>query len=48
MRVGQEQPVEPPKAGAAPQQLALRPLATIDQDTMMSRLDEKSRMVTFG
>jgi hypothetical protein len=48
MGVGQQQPVEPSKASAAPQQLALSPLAAINQDAMTSRLDEKSRVVTFG
>jgi hypothetical protein len=48
MSVGQQEPIKPSKARPAPQQLALSPLAAINQDAMTSRLDEKSRVVTFG
>jgi hypothetical protein len=45
MGVGQQNPIEPPEAGAAPQQLALRPLPAIDQDAVTSSLHQKTRMI---
>jgi hypothetical protein len=48
MAMRQQEPVEPPKADPAAQQLALRPLSAIHQDALICRLDEKPRMVAFG
>ena len=48
MAMGQQEPVEPSKAGAAAQQLALRPLSAVHQDALTSGLDEETRMVAFS
>jgi hypothetical protein len=48
MAMRQQEPVEPPKADPAAQQLALRSLSAIHQDALIYRLDEKPRMVAFG
>jgi hypothetical protein len=47
MTMRQQDAVEPPKADAAPQQLALGPLAAINQDPLAFRLHEEGWMVTF-
>jgi Protein of unknown function (DUF3750) len=45
MAVRQQEPVEPTEAGAAPEQLALRSLSTIDHDSMAASFHQKARMV---
>jgi hypothetical protein len=47
MGVGQQDPVEPPEADAAAQQLTLGALAAIHQDALSSCPDQKPRMVAF-
>lgn len=47
MTVCQQDAVEPPKAGAAAQQLALRALTAINQDTLAGGLHEEGRMVAL-
>ena len=48
MVMGQQEPIEPSKAGAAAQQLALRPFSAVDEDAMAPRLHQKARMVAFS
>jgi hypothetical protein len=48
MAVSQQEPIEPSKAGAAAQQLALRPFSAIHQNTVTSDLDEETGMIPFG
>ena len=48
MVMGQQEPIEPSKAGAAAQQLALRPFSAVDEDAMAARLHQKARMVAFS
>ena len=45
MAVGQQDPIKPSEAGAAPKQLALRALPTIHQYAMAADLHQKTRMV---
>src|SRR3954463_2051751 len=47
MAVRQQDAVKAPKAGPAPQQLALGALTAIDQDAPARRLDQKGRMVAL-
>ncbi|MGY4454995.1 hypothetical protein ACVWZR_009655 [Bradyrhizobium sp. i1.3.1] len=47
MPVRQQDAVEPAKAGAAAQQLALRTLAAINQDALASGLHQEGRMVAL-
>src|SRR5438270_3739323 len=47
MTVRQQDAVEPPKARAAAQQLALRTLAAIDEDALACCLHQESRMVAL-
>jgi hypothetical protein len=48
MAVSQQEPIEPSKAGAAAQQLALRPFSAIHQNTVTSGLDEETGKIPFG
>ncbi len=47
MTVRQQDAIETPKAGTAPQQLTLGPLAAIDQDALARSLDKKGWMIAF-
>jgi hypothetical protein len=45
--VGQQEPVEPPEPGAAPEQLTLRALPAIDQDSIAAGFHQESGMVSL-
>ena len=45
MGVFQQEPVEPPEASAAPEQLALRTLPAVDHDAVPPGLQQEARMV---
>jgi hypothetical protein len=45
MAVRQQEPVEPSEAGAAPEQLALRPLSAVDHDAVPAGFHQEARMV---
>jgi len=47
MSVRQQDAIEPPEAGAAAQQLALRALAAINQDALARGLHQEGRMVAL-
>src|SRR5712672_2325805 len=47
MPVRQQEPAEPPEAGAAPEQLALRALPTIDNDAMAAGFHQKAWMIAL-
>jgi hypothetical protein len=48
MTMGQQEPVEPSKAGAAAQQLALCPFSAIQQNALASGLDQDARVIAVG
>src|SRR5262245_59352616 len=48
MTVGQQKPIQPPKAGAAAQQLPLGALSAIHQNPLATRLDQETRLVALG
>jgi hypothetical protein len=48
MGMSQQDAIQPPEAGAAAEQLALCAFATIHQNPMTARLDEKPRMIASG
>lgn len=43
--VRQHEPVEPPEASAAPEQLALRALPAVDHDAVAPGIHQEARMV---
>jgi hypothetical protein len=48
MSMRQQEPIEPPETGAAPQQLALGALPAIHQDAVTARFPEEAGMVAFS
>jgi hypothetical protein len=47
MAVRQQEPIEPSKTGAAPQQLALGTLPAVHENSVAARFYEETRMIAF-